>query len=125
MVSAATSNANDSTISLAYNLPRSSSPGPSSRDSHDPTPGLRPSSPSASFLSVSPTVTAPLSLQGIDAAVFTTWLEFLYTGARGVEAFSVLFDGFDGGRQEGQSEFNVVDKLRQVSASQDGMARRG
>lgn len=70
-------------------------------------------------------MTAPLSLPGVDAAVFTSWLEFLYTGARGVEAFSVLFDGFDGGRQEGESEVNVVDKLRQVSASEDSVARRG
>jgi hypothetical protein len=69
-------------------------------------------------------VTAPLSLPGVDAAVFTSWLEFLYTGARGVEAFSVLFDGFDGGRQEGESEVNVVDKLRQVSGSEDSVARR-
>lgn len=56
----------------------------------------------------------PLPLGGTDPAVFGMCLEFLYSGAEGVEALSTLFDGFEEGVREGEPALKGVAKLRQV-----------
>jgi hypothetical protein len=67
------------------------------------------------MISVATTIGQPLSLAGTDPALFETCLEYLYTGEKGSESVTVLFDGFGEGVRESEAELSGIPKLREVS----------
>lgn len=107
-----TNGANDSSLSLPFSSNRSGTSHSADRSHDVHSRFLR--SPSPVSINSTWTVATPMPLVGTDPALFEACLEFLYTGSKGVEVFTVLFDGFDEAMREDEKQACGVERLRQV-----------